>query len=83
MIEGTKNFRQAGETISSTNSSGTVESVNIISSSAEHLAANYYTDTSGGIVDLGVDKTTGNLIDPGATKNEITNEQSYFKAIRQ
>ena len=86
VIEGTKNFRQAGETISSTNSSGTVESVNIISSSAEHLAANYYTDTSGGIVDLGVDKTTGNLIDPGATKNEITNEQSYFnvnESLRQ
>ena len=86
VIEGTKNFRQAGETISSTNSSGTVETVNIISSSAEHLAANYYTATSGGIVDLGVDKLTGNLIDPGATKNEITNEQSYFnvnESLRQ
>ena len=85
MIEGTKNFRQAGETISSTNSSGTVESVNIISSSAEHLAANYYTDSDGLIVELGVDGN-GVLLAPGVTKNEITNEQSYFnvnESLRQ
>ena len=77
VIEGTVSFRTAGETLTSQNASGVFESVNAVSTSAEYEAANYYTDTSGDIVDLGVDGN-GNLLDPGATKNEITNEQSYF-----
>ena len=61
------------------------ENVTIVSSSTEYQAANYYTDTSGSIVDLGVDGS-GNLLDPGVTKNEITNEQAYFninESLRQ
>ena len=65
--------------------SGVFENVTIVSSSTEYQAANYYTDTSGSIVYLGVDGS-GNLLDPGATKNEITNEQAYFninESLRQ
>ena len=86
VVQGTVNFRQGGESITSTNSSGVVETVTAVSSSAEHQAANYYTDTSGLIVDLDVDNITGNLLAPGVTKNEITNEQSYFnvnESLRQ
>ena len=85
VVEGTVNFRQGGELITSTNSDGVVETVTAVSTSAEHQAANYYTDTSGLIVDLGVDGN-GDLLAPGATKNEITNEQSYFnvnESLRQ
>ena len=85
VVEGTVGFRQGGESITSTNSSGVVETVSAVSTSAEHQAANYYTDTSGTIVDLGVD-VNGNLLAPGAQKNEITNEQSYFnvnESLRQ
>jgi len=77
VIEGDVSFRITGETITSENASGVFENVSIVSSSSEYQAANYYTDTSGGIVDLGVDGS-GNLLAPGVTKNEITNEQSYF-----
>ena len=77
VVEGTVSFTTAGETLTSQNASGVFESVTAVSTSAEYQAANYYTDTSGGIVDLGVDGN-GNLLDPGGTKNEITNEQSYF-----
>lgn len=85
IIEGTASFTTAGETLTSQNSSGVFESVTVVSSSAEYQAANYYTDTSGGIVDLGVDGS-GNLLAPGVTKNEITNEQAYFnvnESLRQ
>ena len=85
VVEGTVNFLQGGELITSTNSDGVVETVTAVSTSAEHQAANYYTDTSGLIVDLGVDGN-GDLLAPGATKNEITNEQSYFnvnESLRQ
>ena len=59
--------------------------------SDEYQAANYYTDTSGGIVDLAIDSdetspTYGGFLPPGALKNEITNEQSYFnvnQSLRQ
>ena len=78
IIEGKPSFRTSGETFTSTNTSGTIESIIAVSSSDEHNAANYYTDTSGGIVDLSVDDATGNLLAPGALKNEITNEQAYY-----
>lgn len=77
IIEGKVSFSTAGETVTSTNSAGNIESLSIVSTSDEHKAANYYTDTSGGIVDLGVDDD-GNLLAPGAVKNEITNEQAYY-----
>ncbi len=77
IIEGNVSFTTGGETVTSTNSSGVAESIEIVSASDEHKAANYYTDTSGGIVDLGVDGD-GNLSAPGALKNEITNEQAYY-----
>ena len=77
IIEGNVSFTTSGETVTSTNSSGVAESIAIVSASDEHKAANYYTDTSGGIVDLGVDDD-GNLLAPGALKNEITNEQAYY-----
>lgn len=77
IIEGKVSFTTSGETVTSTNSSGVAESIAIVSASDEHKAANYYTDTSGGIVDLGVDDD-GNLLAPGALKNEITNEQAYY-----
>ena len=85
IIEGKVSFSIGGETVTSTNGSGAVESLSIVSTSDEHKAANYYTDTSGGIVDLGVDGS-GNLLAPGATKNEITNEQAYYnvnESLRQ
>jgi len=77
VIEGKVSFSTSGETVTSTNSASTLESLSIVSTSDEHNAANYYTDTSGGIVDLGVDGD-GNLLAPGAIKNEITNEQAYY-----
>ena len=85
IIESKVSFSTGGETVTSTNGSGAVESLSIVSTSDEHKAANYYTDTSGGIVDLGVDGS-GNLLAPGATKNEITNEQAYYnvnESLRQ
>lgn len=77
VVEGKPSFITSGETFTSTNSSGVLESIIAVSSSDEHNAANYYTDTSGGIVDLSVD-SAGNFLAPGAQKNEITNEQAYF-----
>ena len=85
VVEGTINFKKDGELITSTNSNGVVETVTAVSTTAEHQAANYYTDTDGLIVDLGVDGN-GDLLAPGVTKNEITNEQSYFnvnESLRQ
>jgi len=90
VVEGKPSFRTSGETITSTNSSGVLESIIAVSSSDEHNAANYYTDTSGGIVDLSVDSANGanpgDLLAPGALKNEITNEQAYYnvnESLRQ
>ena len=76
IVEGTVNFTSNGETVTSLNADGDYEFVTAVSSSAEHLSASYYTDTTG-VCDLGVDGS-GNLLAPGATKNEITHEQAYF-----
>ena len=82
VVEGKPSFRTSGETFTSTNSNGDIESIIAVSSSDEHNAANYYTDTSGGIVDLSVDSANGanpgDFLAPGALKNEITNEQAYY-----
>ena len=84
VIEGEVNFTAGGETVSSVNSQGITETVNVTSAIAERLAASYYTDTSG-IVDVGVD-SAGNLLAPGVGVNEITNEQGYHavnESLRQ
>ena len=82
IVEGKPAFRTSGEIFTSTNPSGDLESIIAISSSDEHNAANYYTDTSGGIVDLSVDSANGtnpgDFLPPGALKTEITNEQAYY-----
>lgn len=91
IVEGKPAFRTSGETFTSTNANGTLEFIIAISSSDEHKAANYYTDTTGGISDLGIDSdetspTYGGFLPPGAQKNEITNEQAYFnvnESLRQ
>tara|TARA_A100001388_G_scaffold227486_1_gene178858 strand:+ start:1430 stop:2173 length:744 start_codon:yes stop_codon:yes gene_type:complete len=77
VIEGEVNFTADGEIVSSVNSQGITETVNVTSSIDERLAASYYTDTSG-VVDVGVDSATGNLLNPGVGVNEITNEQGYY-----
>ena len=76
IVEGTPAFSAGGETVTSLNPDGNYEFVSVVSSSAEYLSASYYTDTTG-VVDLGVDGS-GNLLAPGATKNEITHEQAYY-----
>ena len=89
VIEGEVNFTAGGETVSSVNSQGITETVNVTSTIAERLAASYYTDTSG-VVDVGVDSANGDnpgdLLERGAGVNEITNEQGYYavnESLRQ
>ena len=72
VIEGIVNFRQAGETISSTNSSGDVESMIIVSSTKEFQSASHYVDGNNQIVDI--DFTVG----PGGLLTEKTHEDVYF-----
>ena len=72
IIEGIVNFRQAGETISSTNSSGDVESMIVVSSTKEFQSASHYVDGSNNIVDI--DFTVG----PGGLLTEKTHEDVYF-----
>ena len=72
IIEGIKNFRQEGETISSTNSAGSVESMVIISSTKEFQSASHYVDGNNEIVDI--DFTVG----PGGLLTEKTHEDVYF-----
>ena len=72
IIEGIVNFRQAGETISSTNSSGDVESMIIVSSTKEFQSASHYVDGNNQIVDI--DFTVG----PGGLLTEKTHEDVYF-----
>lgn len=91
VVEGKPSFRTSGETITSTNLSGGLESIIAVSSSDEQNAANYYTDTTSRIIDLGIDSdvnslTYGGFLPPGALKNEVTNEQAYFnvnESLRQ
>ena len=72
IIEGIVNFRQAGETISSTNSSGDVESMIVVSSTKEFQSASHYVDGNNQIVDI--DFTVG----PGGLLTEKTHEDVYF-----
>ena len=80
IIEGIVNFRQAGETISSTNSSGEVESMIVVSSTKEFQSASHYVDGNNKIVDI--DFTVG----PGGLLTEKTHEDVYFavnESLRQ
>ena len=80
IIEGIVNFRQAGETISSTNSSGDVESMIVVSSTKEFQSASHYVDGNNKIVDI--DFTVG----PGGLLTEKTHEDVYFavnESLRQ
>ena len=72
IIEGIVDFRKAGETISSTNSSGDVESMIVVSSTKEFQSASHYVDGNNEIVDI--DFTVG----PGALLTEKTHEDVYF-----
>ena len=80
IIEVIVNFRQAGETISSTNSSGDVESMIVVSSTKEFQSASHYVDGNNKIVDI--DFTVG----PGGLLTEKTHEDVYFavnESLRQ
>lgn len=72
IIEGTQNFLQSGETISSTNSAGVVESMVVVSSSKEFQSASHYVDGTGAIVDIDF------RVGPGALLTEKTHEDVYF-----
>ena len=80
IIEGIVDFRKAGETISSTNSSGDVESMIVVSSTKEFQSASHYVDGNNKIVDI--DFTVG----PGGLLTEKTHEDVYFavnESLRQ
>ena len=70
-IEETQTFT-AGETATSTNTEGTIESITVVSSSVQYNAAHHYENASGEYVDLGLDPATGNLLAPGSQLTEIT-----------
>ena len=72
IIEGNVGFRESGENVSSTNSSGDAESLTIVSSSKEYLSASHYVDGNNKIVDI--DFTVG----PGALITEKTHQDVYF-----
>ena len=80
VIKGDVAFTQAGELLTSVNSSGTTETLSSVSSSKEYLAAAYYVDGSSNIVDI--DPVVG----PGGLITEKTNEDVYFavnESLRQ
>jgi len=72
VVEGNVAFSISGELFSSTNSSGTLESLTGVSSSKEYQSASHYIDGTGTIVDI--DPTVG----PGALLTEKTYEDVYF-----
>lgn len=72
VVEGNVAFSISGELFSSTNSSGTLESLVGASSSKEYQSASHYIDGTGAIVDI--DPTVG----PGALLTEKTHEDVYF-----
>ena len=77
VIEGTLSFTTtpAPEQVTSTFASpggSTTQTITIVSSSKEHLAAHHYINAANEIVDI--DPTVG----PGAQLTEITNFQNYF-----
>lgn len=63
----------AGETITSTNSSGDIESIVVKSFENEVNSAHHYEDGDGVWQDLGINSTTGDLEEPSALWTEVTN----------
>jgi hypothetical protein len=61
-----------GETVSSTNASGEIETIIAKSYTEEFNSAHHYEDADGNRIDLGVDSETGLLNNPGALYTEIT-----------
>ena len=83
IIDGISNFKEDGEVILSTNSSGVVESLQTFSAVKEFQSASHFVNASGEIVDLGVDSDAtssnfGGLLPPGAQITEKTHEDVYF-----
>lgn len=72
IVEGDVAFTTTGELLSSTNSSGTLETLSSVSSSKEYQSASHYVDGTGAIVDI--DPTLA----PGALLTEKTHEDVYF-----
>lgn len=91
IIDGIANFKEDGEVILSTNSSGVVESLQTFSAVKEFQSASHFVNASGEIVDLGVDSDAtssnfGGLLPPGAQITEKTHEDVYFttnESLRQ
>ena len=83
IIDGIANFKEDGEVILSTNSSGVVESLQTFSAVKEFQSASHFVNASGEIVDLGVDSDAtssnfGGLLPPGAQITEKTHEDVYY-----
>ena len=72
VVKGTVNFLLGGELMSSTNSSGVVETITSTSNVKEYQSTAYYIDGNSEIVD--VDPHTG----PGGLITEQTQEDVYF-----
>jgi len=72
IVEGDVSFTTTGELFSSTNSSGTLETLSSVSSSKEYQSASHYVNGDGEIVDI--DPTSA----PGALLTEKTHEDVYF-----
>tara|TARA_Y100001954_G_scaffold99187_1_gene108034 strand:- start:7371 stop:8132 length:762 start_codon:yes stop_codon:yes gene_type:complete len=91
IIDGISNFKEDGEVILSTNSSGVIESLQTTSAVKEFQSASHFVNAAGEIVDLGVDSDAtsanfGGLLPPGAQITEKTHEDVYFstnESLRQ
>ena len=83
VIKGDVSFSANGELLQSTNSSGDLETLNIISRVKEYLSASHYLNENGRIVGLGIDSDVtsanfGGLLPAGAQQTEKTFEDVYF-----
>tara|TARA_B100000073_G_scaffold333958_1_gene325967 strand:- start:588 stop:1349 length:762 start_codon:yes stop_codon:yes gene_type:complete len=91
VIDGISNFKENGEIILSTNSSGVIESLQTTSAVKEFQSASHFVNGAGEIVDLGVDSDVtsanfGGLLPPGSQITEKTHEDVYFatnESLRQ
>ena len=76
IVEGTVSFTTAGETFTSTNGSGTLETLVAVSSEKEFLSESHFVDGDGAIVDI--DPTVG----PGALLTGKTH-QDVFHSVNE
>lgn len=72
IVEGNVSFTAGGETFTSTNSSGDLETLVAVSSESEYLSESYYVDGTETIVDI--DPTVG----PGALLTGKTHQDVYY-----